>query len=195
MSIHKRRGRLQISPGFVLLLSGVYYLSDGSGAALWASAAAALHEIGHIGAALLMGGQLECLRLSVVGAELKFRYQSILTYRGEVLIALTGPTCNLAAGLLLMWAGFYFPAAISFGLGLFNLLPIYPLDGGRVLCAVVSACCGPARAELITDISSAVLVGFILGSGIVVAANYANWLLLVLAAWLLLGALNKQKIC
>lgn len=194
MSILKRRSSFQVSPGFLLLLSGVYYLSDGSGAVLWAAAAAVLHEAGHISAALLMGGRLENLRLNAVGAELKFCYRNILPYRGDVMIALAGPLCNLVAGLLFMWAGGYFPAAISFGLGLFNLLPIYPLDGGRILRTIVSAHSDPVRAELITDISSAIVIGALSGVGIVMAVKYANWFLLMLAMWLLLGILKERKI-
>ena len=79
--------------------------------------------------------------------------------RGMALTALAGPVCNLVlAALFLFLYGLAFPFAVrrgtslaltlvqlldvtahlSLGLGLFNLLPIPPLDGSKVLFSVMS---------------------------------------------------------
>lgn len=90
--------------------------------------AAAFHELCHAGAIYALGGKVYSLRIGITGAAMETRLEG----RGrEALAALAGP----AGSLLLLLLVRHFPrvalcAAVQ---GLFNLLPVYPLDGGRAL--------------------------------------------------------------
>lgn len=192
MSTPRNGGRLKIAPGVLLLLAGMFYLDQGAGLLPWALLACAVHELGHIGAALLLKGKVSGLSLSVVGAELRFVYPRTLSYGEENFVALAGPAANLLLGAAAYGIKVYLPAILSFGIGIFNLLPILPLDGGRVLLNLLALWFRPPVPERIMIASAGVLVGFLVGIGAVLAVKYANVTLLLTASWLLVGILKEQ---
>lgn len=95
---------------------------------LAAMAAAAWHELCHYAAIRLLSGQSEGIVLFSSAAHL--RLPSMGQGR-EVLCALAGPV----GGLLLLFLTPWMPRiALCAGMqSMYNLLPIYPLDGGRAL--------------------------------------------------------------
>ena len=184
--------RLSIAPGFFLLLAVFFYLDQGMGFLKWYGLAACLHETGHILAAKLLGGQVKRLSLSVVGAEIRFDYHRILSYGEENLVALAGPVVNLLVGVA---AGTRIPllAVANFGMGAFNLLPVMPLDGGRVLSNVLSEAFGVSVSDNILLASAGLISGILLGLGLILTVCYANVVLLILSAWILLGSIWKNN--
>lgn len=97
--------------------------------------AAVVHEACHWGAVKLCGGQATRLSAGIWGAEMTV---TGLNARQELLCALAGPV----GGLVLLSLSRFLPrTALCAGLqSLYNLLPIYPLDGGRALrclCAML----------------------------------------------------------
>lgn len=104
------------------------------------------HELGHYYVAKKLGYKLDSFCLAPYGVSLNYR-ESVFDPRDEVLIALAGPLVNifLAAFVVCFWwltpeiygatYQFVFQSVL---LGLFNLLPAYPLDGGRIFVGFVS---------------------------------------------------------
>lgn len=138
---------LRIEPGLVALLCAWFYF-DPAGTFLPFVCAAALHEAGHLAMLLWLRQPVHSLCLGLQGAVLR---TGPLRYRDELLAAAAGPAMNLA---LLLAFSRTLPrfALVNFCLLAYNLLPFYPLDGGRLLRAVLRtllplACSGLGRAR------------------------------------------------
>lgn len=174
---------LEISWAALLLLAWLNY-QDSQGVIPLALLACALHEGGHLLALALVGAPLGKIRLTLVGAEMLL--PSGLTYGQEILCALAGPGVNL----LLAWLVYpWFPlfAGIHLALALVNLLPLAPLDGGRVLGGILRLVCPLAWAEGFLEVLELGLSCLLLFFALILAHQGGSVTLLFLAIWLLWG--------
>lgn len=119
--------------------------------------AAAVHELGHVAAVRLLGGQTGAFRAGPRGAVLEV---GGLDPAREMLAAAAGPM----ASFLLLGLGRFFPeiALCGLGQGLYNLLPIYPLDGGRILLGLLRRRKSEEAARGITARVSCFAIGVLL---------------------------------
>jgi Zn-dependent protease len=171
----------------------------------------ALHEVGHAVAAKLYGIRTRDITLYPIGgvASLERMPEKPLQ---EIVIALAGPAVNvaIAAGLFAMVAiGSALPAAwtsagpdlidlfvarlfwANVGLAVFNLLPAFPMDGGRVLRAVLSL--GLTR---VSATKVAATVGAVIAAGFFCLGLYLPQFTLVLLGVVvfLLGQAELQAV-
>lgn len=151
---------------------------------------ALLHELGHILPSVLLNVPIHHLRLTLTGAELTLDGRSE-SGGEELLIALGGPLVNILCGTI---AGMYAKsdetlllfAGASFLLGLFNLLPMRPLDGSRILHGMLSLY-DLSLADDITETVTAVGLRFLFVPAVLFAL-LGNPMLLMVTLWMTLGA-------
>lgn len=148
-------------------------------ALLWT--AAAVHEGGHLLALRCMGVRLQrmCFRLS--GPVLE--YAGRLSYGQEALLALAGPgangvLCLACAAINRLEPSLYWPllCGCSLVLGLFNLLPALPLDGGRALQSLLLYAL-PDRGEQVLRGIGLFSGALLVLSGVFVPGLRGNWTL------------------
>ena len=108
----------------------------------------ALHELGHALVALAQGGKVRAITLMLLGGVAQIEHEGA-TPGQQARMAAAGPLVSLvlgAAGLGLSRlsglaidarAILYIFGGMNLALAIFNLIPAYPLDGGRILHALL----------------------------------------------------------
>ena len=105
-----------------------------------------LHELGHAIMAKKLGYKLDKIYLLPYGACLSFKDFAFLP-EDETKIAIAGPLTNAFLIMLCLCLWWIFPSTYlftysfvisNFSIAIFNLLPAYPLDGGRMLLGIMS---------------------------------------------------------
>lgn len=132
----------------------------------WVAAAffaALIHEMFHLAAVWIQGGTVREIRVNVGGARITAQMSG---KKEELLAVLAGP----AGSLLLVSLCHLFPrvAVCGFVQGVYNLLPVSPLDGGRALRCLIAIVL-PDKEEQIANILETIAVG-----GLLLAALYAS---------------------
>ena len=114
--------------------------------------AAACHEMGHYVVLRLFNADIKEISFTVFGAEMKMA--DAVGYGAEWLSVAAGPGSNLLLAVLFSLLGknnetWYLFSGAQAVLGVFNLLPIRPLDGGNLLWITVAVLTEPYTADTV----------------------------------------------
>ena len=148
----------------LILMAVIFVIRDGifwgllSVAILLASIL--LHELGHTAVALSYGCRVRDITLLLLGGRASLVDMPRGPWR-EAWMAAAGPLVSLLLGLCGLFFGRILPAHslpgflcwylryINFSLFAFNLIPAFPMDGGRIFRALLESRLGKRRATLI----------------------------------------------
>ncbi len=188
-----------ISP--ITFVMAVFFVAMGMAYELACSfAAVLLHECAHAKVAKKLGYELNTVKLMPYGAALCG--QTDMSPKHEVLIALAGPLFNAVIAVLfvaLWWlvpSGYVFTSAFCLSnlyIGLFNLIPVYPMDGGRVIFGLLSGKMPRAKAYKIMRIISAVCTVITLSLFVASVFFTPNVTLLAVGIFMTVSALLPNK--
>lgn len=188
--------------------SGILVWAIALGTVLLLYLSVLLHEFGHSFTALSQGVKVRSITLFFLGGVANTESEC-RTARGEFLIAAAGPAVSLVLGLALLGirhnAAHLAPAlgqmaenlgGLNLMLALFNLLPGLPLDGGRIVKAIVWQLTGNQQRGI--DVANAlgrVLSLLALGLGVLLTLQGSRWLgiWLLLLGWLGLGVARGEQ--
>jgi Zn-dependent protease/CBS domain-containing protein len=193
---------------------GVLGALFGVGATLLLFLSVTLHELGHSFQAIKYGVRVRDITLMPMGGLARME-EIPEDSQKELRIALAGPLVNfgiaallIATGLLLdaralvsleelqislgqpSWSGLLaYLTSANLALGLFNLIPAFPMDGGRILRALLAKKLTFAKA---TRIATQVGQGFALLFGLYGLLS-GSWTLIIIAAFVWMGANQENQ--
>lgn len=206
--------QLRIHVTFLLLIAWLsfgYYTAGGTAAAtarvlfvLLLFLCVVLHEFGHALAAKAYGINTPDITLLPIGGVARLERMPEEP-KQELVIAIAGPLVNvaIALGLFLVigWRNSIDPGeiergdllanllTINIGLVIFNLLPAFPMDGGRILRALLATRLSYARA---TQLAATIGQAFAFIFGFV--GLFGNPLLLFIALFIYMGASQEAAL-
>ncbi len=132
--------RCRLSLLFPAVLLYLVYV-DPSGIVLFGFLASCIHECGHLFAAYLLNCPPKELVISCFGMRMVTEPSGNYSVLTDILIALAGPMINILSFFIL----YCLPVApiystVHLVMAMFNLLPVFPLDGGRALACWFEHC-------------------------------------------------------
>ncbi len=203
--------RLRIHPLFLLL--GVWYACTGDLFLFVLSTLVAVqHECAHAFAAAKLGYALNAVVLMPFGAVIDGDLKG-LSAKDEIFVALCGPLCNLVTAIFFVALWWFAPTTYAFtdtafysslAIALVNLLPAYPLDGGRILRGILLRSLSKKQADaakaektaekICRGITLAFAALFLLLFAAQCIRRAPNFTMLAFGAFLLVGGLgNREK--
>ncbi len=162
---------------------------------------AVLHEFAHAIQAEKSGYRLSKITLMPYGAVITGDIDGI-KYTDEIKVVLAGPLVNLCIAVAIMAAWWLFPSsypytetAFNANISIFfvNLLPAFPLDGGRFLLATLSLKLKRKTAVKIAKLSGYLLSAVLLTVFAVTALKELNLTLLFFSLFILFGSVDLKK--
>lgn len=166
---------------------------------------ALIHEISHLICGILLGFKPNTFRIMPFGFCIEFDEQ-IEEYNMKVgksnelavkrtLIALAGPFLNLCIVILGLLINLDKNVIYSnFLLVIFNLMPIYPLDGGRILKNILKIFFGNRKANKYTNMVSNMFVISITALSSILIITYKNVAIffVIIVLWIMVIKENKK---
>lgn len=192
-------------PGAYPGINPLVYWVLGAVTAVLFAVSVLLHELGHVALALREGIPVKGVTLFIFGGVAQISREP-KSPGGEFRIAIAGPIVSLLLsgffGLIwllnqsipLIAAPTEYMMRINFMLAVFNLIPGFPLDGGRVLRALVWKLTGNVhRATRVASVAGQMVAFGFIAFGIltVIRGNFFNGLWLAFIGWFLQNAASS----
>lgn len=167
---------------------------------------ALIHEMGHLFMGVLLNYNMDSLKIMPLGFVIEFKTkieeynEKILKTRkiilNKILIALAGPITNLLIIIFLLAIKTNNMNLIYSNLliMLFNLIPIYPLDGGRILLFILKLFLGNKKSYTYINIISNIFIIILTAISSISIYYYKNIgiLLIIIILWGLIIKENKK---
>ena len=195
--------RLKLKLHFSFYVASAIYLLLGQFVTfLCYFAAMILHEASHFWVAKRLFYRCRQMEISCFGAVLYGDFDCA-SKRDLVLIALAGPTCNFALALAcvsLWWIApqsYYFTCDFvwaNVGMAAVNLMPVYPLDGGKVVCGLLQSKLSKQTSQILVK-KAAVILAILLLLVFVIALLYNQFLpsLCLFSVFIFCASTSKGK--
>ena len=163
---------------------------------------ALIHELGHAFCAERLGYKMNEICLMPYGTVVNGSIEG-LSYKDEIKVAFFGPLFNLGVCVFFVCLWWLIPESYPFldtvvfsNLCIFaiNLLPAYPLDGGRIFSATLSLYISRKKSLLIVKILGVILSTLLMAVFIYsLIIKQLNPSILFFSLFILFGTLSKSK--
>lgn len=170
---------------------------------------ALLHELGHLFAGIMLKMKVKKMAIMPAGFSVEFSLkendynQKILNSNllevKKIIVALAGPITNILVIIIIKLINIqnnitYNIIYANCLIALFNLLPIYPLDGGRILKSIICLKLNRKKAIIYVNRISNLILFIITFLTSILIYYWKNWLILVILAYLWYITLKENKV-
>lgn len=171
---------------------------------------ACLHELSHLLMGLVLGIKPTVLEIKPVGFAVtlknpirdynrKFFNGNILEFK-KIFVYIMGPVCNIILAIIIYFTNIDFLLKqelmyTNLIIAFVNFLPVYPLDGGRIVKSILSIIFGLKKSYEITERVSLFVTVLTLAFGSIVVLKVQNYGLLIMLLYLLyINIVESKKI-
>lgn len=185
----------------LVVVFSAYVFMDYSLEAIIIAITVLFHETAHVVLSLRMGFKVEEIELFPFGGVARLSNMIEVDPKDEIIISLAGPIANgcfatIAYILKLSGFDYYildFVIKINIYMGIFNITPLFPLDGGRIARAFLSYILGVKYAtRVLTYLTYGCCIGASIFSIINLILGLEGIHLITIALFLMIAA-NKEK--
>ena len=162
----------------------------------WLMLFALLHELAHMIAGLCLKLKPKALSIEPFGIGIEFEdFEN--TEKNKIIIATAGPALNIILAILFSFINIKHQNLIiniNILLAICNLLPIYPLDGGRILKSVIRIKHEKQTAEdIVNKISNFLMITMTFSASILILIYHNIGLfLIIIYLWIIIMRENKR---
>lgn len=154
-----------------------------------------LHECAHILTAKSLNLQVEKVEFLPVGFAAKIRGVSALSVKEELILLISGPAANLVFFIFTALICKTIPSlntevlssciSVNIILACFNMLPIIPLDGGRIFLIMLSLNMGILKCARFCTVFSKILNIFLLFISICIFIITGSFIMIIVVCYIL----------
>lgn len=190
---------IPIHPSFILLFLWFVFTQNIYSFLLFCAVVLS-HEFGHYFVAKKLGYKLDSFFIAPYGVCLNYK-DRVFDSKDEIFIAIAGPLVNIILSLFAVSLWWICPESFNFTsefvfeslmLGLFNLLPCYPLDGGRIFIGLISRSMPRKKAVNITIYLNIIFSAILFVLFIITCFYDFNPTLCLCSVFMILGIIDSK---
>ena len=196
-------GGTHVRVTFAAVLLSAFCIVAGEGKTLlFALLSLSVHEAAHAVAAYNLGCPVSEVTLWPFGAVMRLD-RLFLSDRNERIVAAAGPVGSLAFAGMLKLAGLVLPASewsdalvgANLLIALFNLLPAFPLDGGRIFRSLLLKTLRERTARTLMLVMTALgALGMLVLGAVLASKGFTAWSLFLIPPVLVVSAFREWRV-
>ena len=164
-----------------------------------------IHELGHMLTGLIFKLKVDKLEIMPCGVSVSFKESKNMSIKKielkKILIALAGPATSLFLVVLYTYLNTLYISKqdavyANLLILLFNLIPLYPLDGGRIIKGILNIEIGYEKSQQLTNLISnftMIILTLVCSIGVYYFKNIAIFLICIFLWIITIQENNKEK--